>query len=164
MGDEWTYCPKCGAIPANEECSCGCFRRCIIDSKWGINQEAKDALIYKSVYGVIPYRESIKLWRELLTPFIEEVVSKNPEFDKECYQKVLDQENSWAKKQDWISGKMDQYTAKHPSTPKITCPYCNSTNTKKLSSLSRAFSAGFFGLGSSKIGKQWHCNRCGSDF
>ena len=48
--------------------------------------------------------------------------------------------------------------------PQITCPYCNSTNTKKISTVSRAGSILGFGILSKKIGKQWHCNNCGSDF
>lgn len=51
------------------------------------------------------------------------------------------------------------------STPTITCPYCQSTNTKKISGLSKAGSValwGIFALG--KTTKQWHCNECGSDF
>lgn len=50
------------------------------------------------------------------------------------------------------------------STSSISCPYCHSTNTKKISGTSRWFSTGLFGLASSKIGKQWHCNSCKSDF
>lgn len=46
----------------------------------------------------------------------------------------------------------------------VRCPYCNSYNTKKVGFFSRTFSTGVLGLGSSKIGKQWHCRRCGSDF
>ena len=46
----------------------------------------------------------------------------------------------------------------------IECPYCHSNNTKKISELSRFSSISFFGLSSKKIGKQWHCNHCGSDF
>lgn len=46
----------------------------------------------------------------------------------------------------------------------VICPYCKSKNTKKLGVASRSFSIGLFGLGSSKIGKQWHCNNCNSDF
>lgn len=46
----------------------------------------------------------------------------------------------------------------------VACPYCHSRNTSKIGTVSRMFSAGFFGLGSKKIGKQWHCNSCGSDF
>jgi len=46
----------------------------------------------------------------------------------------------------------------------ITCPYCKSTNTKKISGASRFISTGIFGLASGKVGKQWHCNSCKSDF
>ena len=46
----------------------------------------------------------------------------------------------------------------------VECPYCNSTNVKKISGTSRAISALAFGFASKKIGKQWHCNKCGSDF
>lgn len=51
---------------------------------------------------------------------------------------------------------------KRPSTAE--CPYCHSTNTKKISGTSRMASVGFWGLLSGKIGKQWHCNNCRSDF
>jgi len=47
---------------------------------------------------------------------------------------------------------------------KPRCPYCHSNNIHKISTVSRLLSTGFFGLGSGKIGKQWHCNNCGSDF
>ena len=45
-----------------------------------------------------------------------------------------------------------------------TCPYCKSTNTKKISAASRAGSILGFGLFSKKLGKEWHCNNCNSDF
>lgn len=44
------------------------------------------------------------------------------------------------------------------------CPICNSTDVVKISTLSRATSVGLLGIASSKIGKQWHCNNCKSDF
>lgn len=50
------------------------------------------------------------------------------------------------------------------SKPTVTCPYCQSTDCAKISGLNRAVSIGFWGLMSKKIGKQWHCNECGSDF
>lgn len=50
------------------------------------------------------------------------------------------------------------------SKPTITCPYCQSTNTKKIGVVSRSTSFSLFGFGSSKVGKQWHCNSCKSDF
>lgn len=46
----------------------------------------------------------------------------------------------------------------------VECPYCHSTNTKKISGSSRVASFLTFGLAGKKVGKQWHCNKCGSDF
>ncbi len=50
------------------------------------------------------------------------------------------------------------------SDNQIKCPYCKSTSVKKISTTSRVVSTGLFGLASKKIGKQRHCNGCGSDF
>lgn len=51
-----------------------------------------------------------------------------------------------------------------PEPPRIQCPYCKSFATGKISTISRGASTIAFGLASSKIGKQWHCNKCNSDF
>lgn len=40
------------------------------------------------------------------------------------------------------------------------CPNCGSTNTKQISNVNRAASVAMWGLASSKIGKQYQCNRC----
>ena len=49
--------------------------------------------------------------------------------------------------------------------PTIVCPYCKSTNTKKISSFSKAKSVALFGMFAiGKTTKQWHCNNCKSDF
>lgn len=55
-----------------------------------------------------------------------------------------------AQAQDWLN--------------KVHCPYCNSTNVTKISTVDRVVSTGLFGLASKKIGKQWHCNECKSNF
>ena len=45
------------------------------------------------------------------------------------------------------------------------CPYCNSTDLKKISGFSKAGSVALFGIFSvGKVSKQWHCNSCKSDF
>lgn len=46
----------------------------------------------------------------------------------------------------------------------IQCPYCGSTSTIKITTLERGASIVAFGLASGKVGKQWHCNNCKSDF
>ncbi len=48
--------------------------------------------------------------------------------------------------------------------PVVKCPYCQSTDTSKISAVSRIVSTGLFGFGSKKVGKQYHCNKCKSDF
>ena len=58
-----------------------------------------------------------------------------------------------------------KHTSSQPTTPTITCPYCKSTDTKKISGLSKAVSVGLFGIFAlGKTTKQWHCNSCKSDF
>ena len=64
------------------------------------------------------------------------------------------------------SQEYEQYIREQitPSKPTVECPYCQSTDTKKISGTTRFVSTGLFGLASSKVGKQWHCNKCKSDF
>lgn len=47
---------------------------------------------------------------------------------------------------------------------KVECPYCHSTNTTKISAVSKAGSVAMFGIFSQKVKHQWHCNSCKSDF
>ncbi len=58
-----------------------------------------------------------------------------------------------------VNREREEYKRKHPE-----CPYCKSTDTKKIKALDRGFSFGFLGFGSSKVNKQWHCNSCNSNF
>lgn len=61
----------------------------------------------------------------------------------------------------------DEYMSySHPSTkPTVECPYCHSTDTKKISGASKAGSIALFGFfAMPKASKQWHCNKCKSDF
>ena len=63
-------------------------------------------------------------------------------------------------------GKPSWETKPDPPEPVCVpkCLICGSTNVKKISGASRVASIGFWGIFSKKIGKQWHCNNCGSDF
>ena len=47
---------------------------------------------------------------------------------------------------------------------KVACFYCHSTNVSKIGVMNRVGSAEVWGLGSDKIGKQFHCNNCGANF
>ena len=48
--------------------------------------------------------------------------------------------------------------------PIITCPYCKSTNTLRITSTEKAINIALFGVFGNKRKKQWHCNNCNSDF
>lgn len=59
--------------------------------------------------------------------------------------------------------KLDNAPLKYPKM--VKCPYCNSTDTRKISAMSKAGSVALWGVfASRKISKQWHCNDCKSDF
>ena len=55
--------------------------------------------------------------------------------------------------------KQVQSSAQSKCEPK--CPTCGSLNVRKIGTLSRMASVGFFGLGSSKLGKIEECKDCG---
>lgn len=65
-----------------------------------------------------------------------------------------------------ISDPSEQFNkpSSDPFKPTVKCPYCGSTSTKKISTLSRLGSFATFGFAGKKVGKQWHCNNCKSDF
>lgn len=51
------------------------------------------------------------------------------------------------------------------TTPKVKCPYCNSTNTRKITTASKVGKVALFGIFAiGKTSKEWHCNDCKSDF
>lgn len=60
--------------------------------------------------------------------------------------------------------KIQNYSKPKQPSNQVHCPYCNSTNVNKISSTKKAMSVIGFGILSNKIGKQWHCNNCKSDF
>lgn len=52
--------------------------------------------------------------------------------------------------------------SKEKNIPK--CPTCQSTDIKKISTMSKVSSVALWGLFSQKVKKQWHCNNCGSEW
>lgn len=47
----------------------------------------------------------------------------------------------------------------------VKCPYCNSTDVKKISGTSKVGSVALFGIfAMGKVSKNYHCNNCKSDF
>ena len=96
----------------------------------------------------------------------EERIKTSPNFNQELYER---RDDILFQKKDDMRAKIEHGKAVREGRDKgnsygVACPYCGATNVKKIAATSRIASVGFFGLGSKKIGKQWHCTKCGSDF
>ena len=171
------YCPRCGNIPARRGCDtccsfCGYEHTYQIDPKWNITNGENNKIYQGYVngkYDYIGYGEEL-LWHE--KPFIQEVVMKSDVFDPELHEKYIEEFRDRIRKKSvelWHEKHGKNIPKAQPNTQRMSivtvqCPYCKSCNTKKISAASRALSIGVLGWGSSKIGKQWHCTNCGSDF
>ena len=99
-------------------------------------------------------------WRQEL---YNKYVKNSQEFDETLFHETFQKKKAeYEKEKAKYNYRASMPT--RPSEPKVTCPYCHSTNVRKIGIVSRSVSASIFGLGSKKIGKQWHCDHCGSDF
>lgn len=82
------------------------------------------------------------------------------------YPKPIILENNNCESDEEYWKRINQHTINNNTSASqiVECLYCHSTNTKKISTTSRVISTSLFGLGSKKMGKQFHCNNCGADF
>lgn len=103
----------------------------------------------KKLSGEEYYLNSIKLAKQYGNNFSEESYEYRRTKIRKRINKFLSSSNS---------------TKPTKSSTQITCPYCKSTNTKKISTTGRVASVLSFGLLSKKVGKQWYCNDCKSYF
>lgn len=85
-------------------------------------------------------------------PELYEKILRANQQDKKVIRNVAKRQDEIKEQQDLASGK------------RVVCPYCKSANTEKISTVSRAVSVSLVGAASGKIGKQWHCKNCGSNF
>lgn len=169
------YCPKCGdiAFPVASRCRLCKTPVLEIDSKWGITREKYYEIIDPSNKDLKSVLKQKKVLYEFCTPFFEEVVKKRPEFNQALFDTLIEREEAYWEEEYRNLAKfrkevadMNRYLATHKEKikPEVKCPYCGSIDTEKISITSRLIFGSLFGLGSGKIGKQWHCNSCGSDF
>lgn len=79
-------------------------------------------------------------------------------FDKDLYQKVIDEEYSLDMAVRASRRRREQQTQ---SQPQIKCPTCGSTSVRRIGSGERAASIFGFGLFSRKARKTFKCNDCG---
>lgn len=90
-----------------------------------------------------------------------EIIRKEFHITPHNFEKAFDEETMTVAE---INCDPIRQSTKQQSSAQVTCPYCHSTNTKKISTTGRVASVLSFGLLSKKVGKQWYCNDCKSYF
>lgn len=136
----YNVCPKCGYLD---------------DSTYSCPTCGTEMIDCNTTFDEWLTMDVDKMWQWQQEMYNKYVINSS-EFDKKLFNETFQKEKA----------EHDYYASipTRPSEPIITCPYCNSTNTRKIGIVSRSVSASIFGLGSKKIGKQWHCDHCNSDF
>lgn len=134
-------CPKCGKFYSSEEKCPDCDTE-MIDCHC-TNDEGFNMIL----------NGTSKQWEQQMR---EKYVVGSPEFDEDLYNKRLQEEKA---EEDYYASIQTR-----PSQPKVECPYCHSTNTKKISSMAKVTNVALFGIFGQKRKHQWHCNDCNSDF
>lgn len=158
------YCKKCGRTIMNnrgKEILC----------------DICDSPMYRVPLKYLDVDENGELFDDLFgddmeDKFIEECVKTAPEFDQELFdkrpyiQKKRSQEyNRMLNAHEAIRAGADPKLAfKNGGQNLPKCPTCGSLNVKKIGSVERAASVGFFGLFSKKINKSFECKNCGMMF
>ena len=150
---EIIYCDKCGNItvaPSSECFVCKNAPLLLVPSQYLHDFRYNGFEWYGSGYDA----------------FLQEVLLKSPNLDEELYKNkdIIAKKKSAILNVAYKHGKAIQEGRDKGNSYGVSCPYCGATNVKKILATSRIASVGFFGLGSRKIGKQWHCTKCGSDF
>ena len=77
-----------------------------------------------------------------------------------AYEQLLQKEKEETERQ--RKAEREERERKRAQIPK--CPNCGSSNVRNISTMNRAVSVEFFGLASSKIGKQYECKNCNHKF
>lgn len=153
------YCPRCGSIEGHfrSRCAiCGWHEVFIPDPKWNITDDVflEICRIYcqDSSDMYIRYEKVDEQWEEHCRPFKEAVVMTGPYFSPDAYKLYIERaypRKSKEVRQKYVDTMLETYKKIHS----VECPFCGSTNTKKIPHVLR-----MFGLSS----KWWRCKNCKS--
>lgn len=160
-------CSECGnKVSEYAECCqvCGCPISIIKQGETRINQCAINGVHFdfSKVKQLIDKNEKVEAMKEIVNicnmdildaKLVVDVIIFNSKEIPADYDEVLERFRN-----------KNQAMAQRMNANKVSCPYCHSTNVKKIGAVGRLVSVGTLGLAGSKISKQWHCNGCKSDF
>lgn len=162
INDEFEfYCPKCGNIhflsdSENKKCIICGSKMLETPHEYNLSQTYIDKIMD------LGWKSNKYLFEQNEQRLFDEVISKSPEFDINLYNNKdsILQQKQQQQEESINRGK----SILEEQSKRVKCTYCGSTNVKKIGLLNRAISTELWGLGSKKIGKQFHCNSCGADF
>lgn len=152
------YCKKCGRlIQGNYDNNDNSLYYC----------DCCNSITHKVPIGFL-ISESVPIIKsDLKQQFIDEYIKTSPEFDQYLFEH---RDEILAKQSAEFNAKIEHGKAILEGRDKgnkfgIECPYCHATDVKKISGFSKAVEVGLLGiLAMDRMGKQWHCNHCNSDF
>lgn len=142
-------CPRCGQdmyFWENERFIC---YRCEYEPMIKTNFTAGDS---NNAFDIGQEAEFLKMVRERYA-FQSDV------FDKDLYQKMVDEEYSDMMKLEASKKRREQLSQQ--IQPQIVCPTCGSANVAKIGTGERMMSIIGFGILSKKINKTFKCKDCG---
>lgn len=150
-------CIECGRELFDNDKSCDkCNSNNIINGKE-----------YKNIIEEIKNANMLKRRKLLQDSNYKKIYDRIQQPKNQTSKPVILQDKQTVENKDEYWERINKHTINKPNEtkPTIECPYCHSTDTKKISNLSKAGSAALWGVFAvGKVSKQWHCNNCNSDF
>ena len=163
------YCPKCGDAHflgyEDQEERCGVCGHKMLETPHEYQLSEKNFFTGELEDTERTRRKAV--WEEGNKRLYEEVISKSDLFDINLYNRKDEiKEQNFRRFQENLAHGEALLNGTDKGNPYgVRCPYCNATNVKKISGLSRVGAIAFLGVfGIGKSSKQWHCTHCGSDF
>ena len=146
------YCSKCGRELFDKDIECDkCKSIDFISEK-----ECKE--IIREINNANMFSKK-KLLKDPIYKMVNDFIINKP---KDYFNAYIINSNNESNEE--YFNRINQHTIKQSTKHNIHCPYCHSTNVTKIGTVNRMVSTSMFGFASKKIGKQWHCDNCKSDF
>ena len=147
------YCEKCGnvyKVLLNKKCNF-----CKTEMKM-LPEDIKNKYhLFSNDWSELSDREINKRKEN----FVNGELKTNPSFSWACYIRLVRTQNG-------LDPNFTEWKKEEKlQSIKVTCPYCKSTNTSKITIANKAAHTAIFGVWSiARNTKEWHCNNCRSDF
>lgn len=163
--DEVMYCEKCGDVGHiffSKKC-----KQCNIKKKMLPENTKYKYHIFVEDWSVCSHEEKKRRTNE----FVIGELLNNPLFSIADYKRQINEEEElykrieYLRKQQMLKQQSKNLEKMRRENISVSCPYCKSTNTSKITTTSKAIHTMAFGIYSvNRNSKEWHCNNCKSDF